>query len=135
MVFSAAPFRRLSPETNNKAPTVGTRGVLSDRPISEPSTPAAAGRRYVDQRHARRTVEELLRRSGEIGLANSALIDSECPVATGTRTQVPLTRRSGCQDLVALLRSLILVGLAGTVSTGTGIGTTLNAMGATYLTG
>lgn len=45
-------------------------------------------------------------RSGEIGRANSALIDSEWPVNTGTRTQVPLTGRSGMPRILRLsLRS------------------------------
>ena len=48
------------------------------------------------------------------GRANSALIDSEWPVKTGTRTQVPETEQVGeAEDLAGLVAELLLlVGLA-----------------------
>ncbi len=48
--------------------------------------------------------------SGEIGRSNSALIDSECPVNTGTRTQVTDTGNVGeLEDLAALVAELLLL--------------------------
>ena len=49
-------------------------------------------------------------RSGVIGRANAALIDSEWPVNTGTRTQVPDTAQLGdVEDLAALVAELLLL--------------------------
>ena len=70
--------------------------------------------------------------------ANSALIDSECPVKTGTRTQVPETRSSGRSRILRLsLRSFCSSSVSSLPSSTTdpAIGSTLNAIGRTYFDG
>ena len=72
------------------------------------------------------------------GRANSALSDSECPVKTGTRTQVPETRRSGMPRILRLsLRSFCSSSVSKEPSSTTdpAIGRTLKAIGATYFAG
>ena len=73
-------------------------------------------------------------RSGEMGSENSALIDSEWPVNTGTRTQVPLTARSGMPRILRLsLRSFWSSSVSPEPSSTRepANGITLNAIGAT----
>ena len=87
------------------------------RPTSESSTPAAANGVGTSTSFTPGAPSSSSRaRSGDSGRANSALIDSECPVNTGTRTQVPLTSRSGMPRILRLSRAqlLVLVGLART---------------------
>ena len=77
-------------------------------------------------------------RSTVSGRANSALIDSEWPVNTGTRTQVPETRRSGMPRILRLsLRSFCSSSVSKMPSSTIepARGSTLNAIGATYLAG
>ena len=109
----AAPLRRLSLLTNRARPRpsstpsswrmppdVGTGrcpAACSGVGMSLSSTPGAAASSSVA-------------RSTESGRANSALIDSEWPVNTGTRTHVPDTARSGmAEDLAALVAELLLL--------------------------
>ena len=77
-------------------------------------------------------------RSGEMGRSNSALIASEWPVKTGTRTQVPETRRSGISRILRLsLRSFCSSSVSSDPSAARlpAKATTSKAIGATYLTG
>ncbi len=77
-------------------------------------------------------------RSGEIGRSNSALIDSEWPVKTGTRTQVPETSRSGISRILRLsLRSFCSSSVSSEPSSTMlpASGTTSKAIVRTYLTG
>ena len=78
-------------------------------------------------------------RSTEIGRSNSALIDSECPVNTGTRTQVPRHEQVGnVEDLAALVAQLLfLVGLERAVvdDASPAYGNTLNAIGLANFSG
>ena len=61
---------------------------------------------HLGQLHAGRVVEHLAGRSGVIGRAKRALIGSEWPVKTGTRTQVPDTSSSGMSRILRVsLRS------------------------------
>ena len=73
------------------------------------------------------------------GRANSALIDSEWPVNTGTRTQVPRHQQVGdAEDLAALVAQLLLlVGLERPVvdDADPASGSTLKAIGCANLTG
>jgi hypothetical protein len=69
-----------------------------------------------------------------MGRENSALIDSECPVNTGTRTQVPLTASSGMPRILRLsLRSFWSSSVSPEPSSTSepASGTTLKAIGAT----
>ena len=71
-------------------------------------------------------------RSGEIGRSNSALIESECPVNTGTRTHVTDTGRSGISRILRLsLRSFCssLVSSEPSSTSAPANGSTLNAIG------
>ena len=77
-------------------------------------------------------------RSTDSGRANSTFSDSECPVKTGTRTQVPDTSRSGMPRILRLsLRSFCSssVSKRAVVDDEPAIGSTLKAIGATYFTG
>ena len=73
-------------------------------------------------------------RSGVRSRSNSAWMLSEWPVKTGTRTQVPATRRSGTSRILRdSLRSFCSssVSLLPSSTTLPAMGSTLNAIGAT----
>ena len=73
-----------------------------------------------------------------IGRSNSALMLSEWPVNTGTRTQVPLTRRSGMARILRLsLRSFCSSSVSNEPSSTylPAYGSTLKAIGLTNLVG
>ena len=77
-------------------------------------------------------------RATESGRANSALIDSECPVNTGTRTQVPDTSRSGMPRILRdSLRSFCSSSVSNAPSSTSepASGSTLNAIGRANFTG
>ena len=96
-VFRAAPLRRLSLLTN-APPTVSVdAGVVARRRrTTGPCRPPAmgSGSRRAPRRgpEPRSSAARVLR---VIGRSNSALMASECPANTGTRTQMPDTRSSG----------------------------------------
>ena len=103
----------------------------------------AAGKRLADEEElaVEIVVPSLLAplaRATLIGRENSALMLREWPAYTGTRTQVPLTRRSGIARILRLsLRSFWSSSVSPDPSSTSdpASGITLNAMGATYLSG
>ena len=109
--LSAAPLRRLSPDTNSDE-AVLDGGVAADAADERRVAPGGLQRRRdvgeLDARRARPGCAAP--RSGEIGRSNSALIDSEWPVKTGTRTHVTDTGEVGeLEDLAALVAELLLL--------------------------
>ena len=101
-VFSAAPLRRLSPQTNRSS----ARGIV-ERP-AHPPYPRRVGAHDVRRGRelaALRVIGEhdagglaqhpLRRRAGSTSRPKTACTATECVVTTGTRTQVADTRRSG----------------------------------------
>src|ERR1700761_6058250 len=79
------------------------RQAASVRPTSDSSPPAAASGVGTSTTFTPGAPSSSFRaRCGESGWANSALIDNEWPVNTGTRTQVPLTSKSGIPRILRL---------------------------------
>src|ERR1700730_1825643 len=100
-VLSAAPLRRLSPQTKNSMPC-GSSSDSRTRPTqvgSAPTTSAGvgysprSGSSFSTTPGAARSVSQAL--SLLTGLENRACTATECVVITGTRTQVALTRSEG----------------------------------------
>ena len=112
-VLSAAPLRRLSLLTNSARPAA----VVHARVLPDPADvarvlPGGLQRRRdvgeLDAGRGRRAAR--CARSTDSGRANSALSDSEWPVKTGTRTQVPDDPQvRDAEDLAALVAELLLL--------------------------
>ena len=133
-------MRRLSLETNSARPRwSGTLWSCRTRPTNEGSAPAACnGVGTSAQATPGATSSTSRARSGVIARSNSALMLSEWPVNTGTRTQVPDTARSGMPRILRLsLRSFCSSSVSPEPSATRepASGTTSKAIGATYLCG
>ena len=121
-------------DEQRQAATVGHAVVLPDAPDV---ARVLAGRfergRDLDDDDAGRRGEQLVGpRDRQIGRANSALIDSEWPVNTGTRTHVPDTASSGMSRILRLsLRSFCSSSVSNSPSSTIepANGSTLNAIG------
>ena len=140
MVLRAAPLRRLSPLTNSTRPVPSSsEWSWRMRPTRLGSVPAAcSGVGTSTRRTPGADARISVARSGVMGRLNWAWIDSEWPVNTGTRTHVPATLRSGMPRILRVsLRSFCSSSVSFHPSSTMvpASGRTLNAMGATYLTG
>jgi hypothetical protein len=125
-------------EQREPAP-VGHPGVLA-QPADEARVLTGRLERvgHVAQGHAGRGGQQLVACATDSGRANSTFSDSEWPVSTGTRTQVPDTSRSGMPRILRLsLRSFCSSSVSKEPSSSTepASGTTLKAIGATYFSG
>ncbi len=122
------------PAALRRRPGPGGSGRRSSGPCRPPA--AAWVRRRASTPGA--VASSSVARATDSGRANSTLSDSECPVNTGTRTQVPDTSRSGMSRILRLsLRSFCSSSVSKEPSSTTepAIGSTLNAIGATYFSG
>ena len=109
----AAPLRRLSLLTNRARPRPSLDAGVGAEPADVAGVAAGGLRAGSGCRSARRRAPRPAARwpaRPRAAGANSALIDSEWPVKTGTRTHVPDTARSrDRQDLAALVAELLLL--------------------------
>src|SRR5216683_2487875 len=136
-VFSAAPLRRLSPQTNRSMAfgSSSARRTLPTQVGSVPTTSAGVGNSACSGSSFRTTTGASLSARCAPSLvtsrANTACTATECTVTTGTRTQVAETFRSGMPRIfLDSLRTLSSSDDQPSSLTEPAQGTTLSASGA-----